>query len=844
MSDIQKYIKENVLKKRLVSSTVLLVYDHEKKFKDICLDLKDDLTAFVDAEDGIESRESAMNIFGSLTIQDKIYPKQLLIYIPNEPPINDDDKAIDPFSVYLSCGALFPDKDRDDYLNLCIMAKPDHETEIRTLFEQNSSPSFELVDNIGGGIGYPTLRTLLGVDSAHNILLAILVPSESQLEQLNKNETWVSEAKLLFQKAIGLKLATRGKTWSSIAGELWRFVLFSEFVFDLPIELPGPLVEVPRAVSGAKHTIYDLCDTIRDMNSTQLTYVERAKEVECELSLPEIFNGIQELGERDTFPFEERTFMTAAVQSLKEKKLDETREIIAKHMNTVWVTQGESHTEWSLVEAIMNLVNECDDVERELAKNTNSLGALIEFYVSRMREIDRLQREFEQIVGEYLNADSAIEDVIEYARSCYSKWIEKTQILFTNHLEHSGWPLAGSLSNLDVFDKFAAPILKDKGRRVAYFMVDALRYELGAILHRQILDTVKNAELNFACAAFPTITSIGMASLLPNATSKVSIEKLEHNYEVCYDKNPVGGVAERMGVFKEMFGDRFFETQLSEFLKTKKILQSLETIDLLVLRSTEIDSLLENNSETTLGLVHQTLKSIRVALNKLKDIGFTDAIIVADHGFFLNAHAEAGDVCKKPQGNWTNFHQRALLGDGEGDLNNIFMSTNKLGIRGDFSSFAAPKAMVPYKKGLNFFHGGPSLQEAIVPVITLGLHEDNHTDLSIANIEIKYRNGTTNKIHSRVPVFQISVQGAGIFSQSDIEILIEAHNKKGTVIGEVKRGGEVDAVTGTIKLDPGEQINVPIKMDLNFEGKFTLKVFNPLNMTLYTKLELETDYAI
>jgi hypothetical protein len=76
-----------------------------------------------------------------------------------------------------------------------------------------------------------------------------------------------------------------------------------------------------------------------------------------------------------------------------------------------------------------------------------------------------------------------------------------------------------------------------------------------------------------------------------------------------------------------------------------------DTVDLLVLRSTEIDSQLESNPETTLGLIPGTLKLIRVALHKLRGMGFKEAVIVTDHGFFLNAQAEAGDVCVKPQGN-------------------------------------------------------------------------------------------------------------------------------------------------------------------------------------------------
>lgn len=100
---------------------------------------------------------------------------------------------------------------------------------------------------------------------------------------------------------------------------------------------------------------------------------------------------------------------------------------------------------------------------------------------------------------------------------------------------------------------------------------------------------------------------------------------------------------------------------LADFVRGKSKIPA--TVDLLVLRSTEIDSQLENNPETTLGLIPSTLKFIRNALHKLKNEKFNDAVIVTDHGFFLNAQADHGDVCAKPAGNWVvNAHDRMLLG--------------------------------------------------------------------------------------------------------------------------------------------------------------------------------------
>jgi hypothetical protein len=58
----------------------------------------------------------------------------------------------------------------------------------------------------------------------------------------------------------------------------------------------------------------------------------------------------------------------------------------------------------------------------------------------------------------------------------------------------------------------------------------------------------------------------------------------------------------------------------------------------------------ENNPETTLRLIHDALKCIRVAIHTLQQQGFHEVVIATDHGFCLNMQAEAGDVCVKPRG--------------------------------------------------------------------------------------------------------------------------------------------------------------------------------------------------
>jgi len=142
----------------------------------------------------------------------------------------------------------------------------------------------------------------------------------------------------------------------------------------------------------------------------------------------------------------------------------------------------------------------------------------------------------------------------------------------------------------------------------------------------------------------------------------------------------VTNVKQRMDILRKRYGQRFTEMPLHNFVRGKQ--QVPDSVELLVLRSGEIDSQLESNPETTLGLIHDTLKRLRVAVHKLKQQGFHDVVIATDHGFFLNAQAEAGDVCVEPQGNWLNAHERSLLGDGVADSHSFVVPAERVGIRG------------------------------------------------------------------------------------------------------------------------------------------------------------------
>ena len=130
-------------------------------------------------------------------------------------------------------------------------------------------------------------------------------------------------------------------------------------------------------------------------------------------------------------------------------------------------------------------------------------------------------------------------------------------------------------------------------------MVDALRYELGVTLERLLADDGP-VTLYAACAQLPTVTPVGMASLLPGAASNLTLAVQGDVLVPLLNGQPVGAVPQRMEAFRRAYGDRFAEARLDDFARGRT--QVAASVDLLVLRSTEIDTHLESSPESALAL--------------------------------------------------------------------------------------------------------------------------------------------------------------------------------------------------------------------------------------------------
>jgi PglZ domain len=836
---IREYIQAEMFGTRAREHGSLVIYDRSRRYRDIALAMASEKCQVIDASQSIiEQRELATDALLALA-EGRIH--QLVVWIPAIRLEDDDGKQRDPFSVFAEIGAVFPQGDGDDYVSLCRRAKPDHIPEINRLFEQGE-PSFEMVDALDQGGSWPKLKTLLGANSPKEIVLGIMSPKPDQEAALKSDPTWVSEAREFVQRILGHKLKTKGQTRQSISEELWQLILFSEFVFDSGGNIPSSLVSVARVGNEAKGLVYEVCDELRKHQDHKDFYRQTAQEIEKDMVLAEQCEGYTHVGDRDTFAFEERSYLQRLVERALEGQLEQARKIWESRRTSIWLSQEDRLAEWSLAARALDLL---DVAARLSVPKFPTLESIVQGYAMTWRDLDRHHREMEQAVNQWESEHEGLEQLVARARAEYFRSVEALQSEFVRLVTAEGWPASGEqlIWNSQVFSKAVAPALED-GKRVAYFLVDSLRYELGVEIEKQLSDKLK-ITLQTVCAQLPTYTEVGMASLMPDAESALRLVPKDGKLVTALGGEVASGPAQRFAYLQSRKGDQCGDIGLDDLIRQKRP-KVPDKVKLLIVRTRDIDAIAHGNPHQALELIPGLVRQIIRGLTKLAELGFDQAVIATDHGFILVHEQVAGNLAPRPAGNWLIAKSRCMLGKGTADAANLVMKGAELGIPGDFDDFAAPKTLVPYSRGELYYHEGLSLQECVLPCLTVQLEASDKKSKksSLPPLSLSYRQGKIDRVTSRRPVVDLTWPQAEFFTEEvEIEVTIEARDSKENIVGWVSSGPSVNPATGGVRIKPGAALSVGLRMEEEFSGNFTVRVLDPsTNVALTEELKLKTGY--
>ena len=455
-----------------------------------------------------------------------------------------------------------------------------------------------------------------------------------------------------------------------------------------------------------------------------------AEHIEGELKLPQRFMKLQvaDLVETEVFPCVNEVILVKLMTEISDHiiDVDTITQTVEKRRTCVWYDDVKNYYEGILQVAKMQAFFK----EHSAGFHTVEPAKVWKEYTTDYYLMDTYYREFHKIYSESLkNYHEELSDlfthVMEKVEGLYVTW-------FLGQLG-SNWSDAcaeelreyGRVLEMPHQMDFYSRHVASSGSKVYVVISDAMRYEVAASLAEQLQrETQAKVDLKSMQGIFPTITKYGMAALLPHKHIHTEIKGNDN--------------AERLVVLAD--GQSTEANNRDKILKTADSASvALKYRDIISMKRADRQKLIKGMN--VVYIYHDTIDeaghlessvfdACDTAILEIKNMvriitkewGGTNIIITSDHGFLYTYSPlkEDGKVDLESKDD-----QRIEVGRRYSIMHRRYHSDFLIPVRfiaGDNPHYDgwAPREMVRIKMkggGLNFVHGGISLQEMVVPVI-------------------------------------------------------------------------------------------------------------------------------
>lgn len=687
-----------------------------------------------------------------------------------------------------------------------------------------------LIDDLLGreNVTYAELVAVLATgagDGPPSVLKSLLVGSSSEAQLAN----WLADASLdqkIFEeqattelgRLVGTRLrieldGTDLSKWRAITA---RHVLAVEFIADLAGELPAGLAHLPAATGDVERNATAVARLLRRDHAE--SYPALADNAARELRLDSSSVDALQLGSIDTFRFEEQALLERCAELIVDGEHSQVIAIAAKRHGSYWLQEAvERQAQWEAIRQAAELGSVADGVLADLAAPPPHAAAWVTSYADRWHTLDRAQRHLEAWLPK-LDEDPD-ERAIVAVRQRYDRTIGALAKGFVAALQADKWAIDGHLQQTSIYED----VVTAQPGRVAYFLVDAMRFEMGAELVER-LESHGEVTIRPAVGVLPSITPTGMAALMPGAAASYSV--------VDHDGALMAQVGEArlpdLSARKRHLASRVassVDLELQELLSLSKtrLAKKLGTSELVVVRSQEIDFFGEGRFEAR-AIMDTVIDNLARAVRRLAAAGVERAVITADHGHLYSAEdREESMRIDAPGGETIDLHRRCWVGrGGKTPASCVRVSAASLGNHSDLD-FVFPSGIGVFRAGggLAFHHGGPTLQEMIVPVVTVratgAVASSSGAAVSVAEVP----DAITNRIFS-VKLALASLANDPVAVRP---VLMSADRQVGEVGMAV--GAEHDRSSGTVMLVPGVDASIGFVLDDDLAESIRIVVFDP-----------------
>jgi hypothetical protein len=434
-----------------------------------------------------------------------------------------------------------------------------------------------------------------------------------------------------------------------------------------------------------------------------------------------------ELGATDTFRFEEEVVLEAALNGLAN---GDWASVLAwsgarTGGGSFWLRQDIARmSAWQLIEACAKLGAAIADAGDALGARTHAQA--VARYVEVGSAVDRAHRHLEQqrlaLLYPQMPCFDKIRAQAERVASLWQVWADAWAVGFNALCRSEGFLPEPGLRQRTLFADVVEPMLDAPGT-TALFLIDALRFEMAAELF-QLLDGTPDSRvrLDARLAELPTITAVGMNALAP-------VERDGRLHPVLAGDAIEGFASGEFNVVDPKSRQRAMQSRVGgttlPMLSVADVLersaaslkQGIARARLVVVSSLEIDEAGENGAGPA--SFESAIRRLRAAWRLLRDAGVRRFFITSDHGFLLINPSTAP---AQRHGRKIDPKRRYVLSSQAADTSGeVRVPLQALGYQGTDLHLLMPESTRVFdtgRRGHGFVHGGNSLQERLIPVLT------------------------------------------------------------------------------------------------------------------------------
>ena len=394
--------------------------------------------------------------------------------------------------------------------------------------------------------------------------------------------------------------------------------------------------------------------------------------------------------------------------------LAEHRALFDTRANSFWAREGHAAW-WDLLVRASDLLTGTHDVCQDLDRQATP-GEMLHRYA---RDWWRVDHDFRHLREAFDAQTLSLGNLRDRCALSYHHVLRDVNDRFALLLDtERTWPPPGE--PLSPQDQAWGDVVRDREpkQRVAVLFVDALRYELA----RELLSELEAASagdrrsLRPRLAAIPTVTPVGMAALLPESERR----RVDHDGGWRIEIDDSGNLTHkdaRIGWLAQHLNDVQFYN-LSDLLNTP--VDRVPEATFTIVFDTTLDAVGETASTIAWNTFSGLLRSVRSGIHRLLEMGIERVHVVTDHGFLLLE--EVGEHERVSVGRVPVLARKSRYVVGRHLGHTDQLSFNVPGSpRSDPLEVWFPRGVGCFRTPgpYNYVHGGLSLQELVVPHLTI-----------------------------------------------------------------------------------------------------------------------------